>query len=86
MHKRCDKISDLDYDKYSRVPKNEATYVCLSCKRISRDNYLDQLPFAEVSFTEHSPEEPNTSGTFNRHRYMGEFYAKRFTFSPFKHK
>ena len=61
MHKRCDKISDLDYDKYSRVPKNEATYVCLSCKRISRDNYLDQLPFAEVSFTEHSPEEPNTS-------------------------
>ena len=61
VHKRCDKISDLDYDKYSRVHKNEATYVCLSCKRISRVNYLDQLPFAEVSFTEHSPEEPNTS-------------------------
>ena len=61
VHKRCDKISDLDYDRYSRVPKNEATYVCLSCKRKSRDNYLDQLPFAEVSFSEHSPEESNTS-------------------------
>ena len=61
MHKRCDKISDLDYDNYSRVPKNEATDVCLSCKRKSRDDYLDQLPFAEVSYAEHSVEESNTS-------------------------
>ena len=41
VHKRCHKISDLDFDKYSRVPKNEATDVCLSCKHKSRENFLD---------------------------------------------
>lgn len=54
-------MSDVDYDKFSRVPKSEVIYVCLSCKRKSRENHLDQLPFAEVSFTEHPPEELNTS-------------------------
>ena len=61
MHKRCDKISDVDYDNYSRVPKNEVTYVCLACKRKSRDSHLDKLPFAEVPMTENSSTDSNTS-------------------------
>ena len=61
MHKRCDKISHLDYDKYCMMPKSDVTHVCLTCKRKSRENHLDQLPFAELSFAEHSSEELNTS-------------------------
>ena len=61
MDKRCDKIPDLDYDKFCRVPKSEGTYVFLSCQNNSKGNYLNQLPFAEVSFIEYSFQESNTS-------------------------
>ena len=61
VHKRCDKISDVDYDTYCRVPKNEVRYVCLSCKGKSTENLLDQLPFADFSFSELPTEELNTS-------------------------
>ena len=40
VYKRCDKISDADYDEYSRVPKDEVIYFCLSCKCTSRESPL----------------------------------------------
>ena len=61
MHKRCDNISDADYDKYSRVPKNKVTYVCFACKCKLRENPLDKLPLAEVPFTENSSIDSNAS-------------------------
>ena len=64
VHKRCDKISDVDYDAYSRVPKNQIRYVCLSCKSKANEFHLDQLPFADSSFTEPYSEDLNTSDVY----------------------
>ena len=61
VHKRCDEIPDLGYDKYCRVPKSEGTYVCLSCQKNSKGNYLNQLPSPESSLNEYSFQESNTS-------------------------
>ena len=76
VHKRCDKISDIDYDAYCRVPKNQMSYVCLSCKSKASEFHSDQLPFADSSFTEPSSEELNTSDVnFEEHLTDTDIWA-----------
>ena len=76
VHKRCDKISDIDYDSYCRVPRNQMNYVCLSCQSKASEFHSDQLPFADSSFTEPSSEELNTSDVnFEEHLTDTDIWA-----------
>ena len=59
VHPKCEKISNIEYKKLSKIPKEEFTFTCSLCRDENTVPGLtwDSLPFCNENIDEATPDE-----------------------------